>query len=64
MSESFSSAIEKMARYIVNHYDGSIDHACGKCCSGEMVIPDYECGYHLAKRIEEAQRVIQPDNAQ
>lgn len=54
MSESFTSAIEKMAKYIVNHYDGSIDNACKKCCPSEIVIDGYECGYHLAKRIEEA----------
>ena len=43
-----------MAKWIRQHYVGSIDHACSECVpDGSMVIPGFVCAPHIAARLDE-----------
>lgn len=42
----------KFARWIKNHYIGSVDHACADCVpNGDMLVEGFQCAPHLAHAI-------------
>jgi hypothetical protein len=48
-------AVEPLARWIVSHHVGSVDHACRECVpSGDMVIDGFQCAFHRSRAILDA----------
>jgi hypothetical protein len=47
--------VERLARWIVSHHVGSVDHACRECVpSRDMVIDGFQCAFHRSRAILDA----------
>jgi hypothetical protein len=55
-------AVEPLARWIVSHHAGSVDHACRECVpSGGMVIEGFRCAFHQSRAILDAVATDTPE---
>lgn len=44
--------VEPLARWIVSHHVGSVDHACRECVPyGDVVIEGFRCAFHESRAI-------------